>query len=69
MGYALFELSYTDGSRSAHQAGNALDFVRLPEGKNPKDIADVHPHAGRMEHDRLPGHDYYWCLFGSPLKK
>jgi hypothetical protein len=66
MGYVLFELSYSDGLRSAHLSGNAVDFVQLPEDKTPKDIVDVHPHAGRDARERFSAHDYYWCLIGKP---
>ncbi len=65
MGYVIFELSHSDGSRSAHLSGNAVDFVQLPNGKTPKDVVAVHPHSGRERHDRLSAHDYYWCLFGT----
>jgi hypothetical protein len=64
MGYVIFELSYSDGSRSAHSAGNAVDFVRLPNDKTPKDIVGVHPHAGREARDHFSVQQYYWCLFG-----
>ena len=63
MGYMLFELSYRDGSRSAHLSGNAVDFIRLPDGKTPEDIVSVHPHAGREAADRLSAQEYYWCIF------
>jgi hypothetical protein len=64
MGYVLFELSYVDGSRSAHVSGNAVDFIRLPDGKSLRDIVEVHPHAGRQTQARLSAREYYWCLFG-----
>ena len=69
MGYVVFELQYTDGAKSAHLAGNAVDFVQLPEGKQPKDIVGVTPHAGRDSKNHLDAPDYAWCLFQEPQKK
>ena len=63
MGYVVFEVSYLDGSRSRHLAGNAVDFVQLAPGKTTSDIANVHPHAGRGSKEYLKNPDYYWCLF------
>lgn len=63
MGYVVFELQYTDGSKSAHLAGNAVDFVQLPERKQSKDIVGVTPHAGRDSKSHLNAPDYAWCLF------
>ena len=69
MGYVVFELRYTDGSKSAHLAGNAVDFVQLPEGKQTKDIVGVTPHAGRNSKSPLNAPDYAWCLFQEAQKK
>jgi hypothetical protein len=63
MGYVAFELTYRDGSRNVHVSGNAVDFVRLPDGKTMRDIVDVHPHAGRGASGHLSAPEYYWCLY------
>lgn len=65
MGYVLFEITYQDGSRSAHVAGGAVDFVTLAPGKTTDDIADVVPHGGRNKRRNLPAPEYYWCLYGN----
>jgi hypothetical protein len=69
MGYVLFEVSYKDGSRSAHIAGNAVDFIQLPVDKTMNDISDIYPHAGREAQAHLESPNYFWCLFGKGLLK
>jgi hypothetical protein len=62
MGYTIFTVVFSDGSRQAYGTGNAVDFVRYPEGKKAKDVVVVLPHEGRnAESARGPG--YYWCLY------
>ena len=68
MGYTVFEIEYADGTRSAHNAGNAIDFVTYPEGKRPEDIVAVHPHEGRTS-PQAPGVDYAWCLFDGAAER
>jgi hypothetical protein len=62
MGYTIFTVVFADGSSQAYGAGNAIDFVRYPEGKGQSDVVDVLPHEGRNAGPvRCP--EYYWCLF------
>jgi hypothetical protein len=62
MGYTIFTVVFADGSRQAYVGGNAVDFIRYPEGKGHSDVIDVVPHEGRSaEPVRRP--EYYWCLF------
>jgi hypothetical protein len=62
MGYTIFTVVFADGSRQAYATGNAVDFIRYPEGKGQSDVIDVVPHEGRRaEPVRSP--EYYWCLF------
>jgi hypothetical protein len=63
MGYLVFEIEYRDGFRSAHGCGNAVDFVRLPDGKTMSDVVAVHPHEGRNKQP-ISVPEYYWCLYG-----
>ena len=62
MGYTIFTVLFSDGSRQAYGTGNALDFVRFPEGKTAADVTGVVPHEGR-EAELVSGREYYWCLF------
>ena len=63
MGYTLFEIEFTDGSRIAYGNGNAIDFITYPPGKTAADIAAVHPHAGRESPHPFRPPEYFWCLF------
>jgi len=63
MGYTIFTVEFRDGSSSAYQTGNAVDFIDYPDGKGPTDVVRVVPHAGRNSPNRRVGPDYYWCLF------
>jgi hypothetical protein len=62
MGYTIFTVVFSDGSRQAYVTGNAVDFIRYPEGKGPGDIAKVLPHEGRNA-ERMNAPQYYWCLY------
>jgi hypothetical protein len=62
MGYTIFTVVFGDGSSQAYDAGNAIDFVRYPEGKGQSDVVDVLPHEGRNA-ERVHCPEYYWCLF------
>jgi len=64
MGYTIFTVVFADGSRQAYLTGNAVDFIRYPEGKTSGDIVDVLPHEGRSA-EPISGPQYYWCLFAA----
>jgi hypothetical protein len=62
MGYSIFTVIFSDGAKQSYEAGNAVDFISYPEGKNAADVADVQPHVGRdATRWRVP--KYYWCLY------
>jgi hypothetical protein len=65
MGYTIFTVVFSDGSRQAYGMGNAVDFVRYPNGKGPKDVVAVIPHEGRNDATRVDGSEYYWCLYSA----
>jgi hypothetical protein len=62
MGYTIFTVVFADGSRQAYGTGNAVDFIRYPEGKGQSDVVDVLPHEGRNA-EPVSCPEYYWCLF------
>jgi hypothetical protein len=64
MGYCIFTLVFDDGTEKVYVTGNAVDFVKLPDGKSSTNIVDVFPHKGRGEL-AADGLEYYWCLFGT----
>src|SRR3954464_3651003 len=41
MGYTIFTVVFSDGTRQAYGTGNAVDFIRYPGGKDSKDVIDV----------------------------
>lgn len=65
MGYTIFSVVFSDGSRQAYGMGNAVDFIRYPNGKGPKDVVAVIPHEGRNDATRVDGSEYYWCLYSA----
>lgn len=67
MGYTIFTVVFSDGERQAYGTGNAVDFIRYPDGKVPNDVSSVLPHEGRNAQSVGPP-DWYWCLYsGEPF--
>jgi hypothetical protein len=69
MGYYKFELVFSDGETAPCVTGDAVDFVRLPDGRAPSDVVAVN----RLERsdDRWSAAearlvDYAWCLYREP---
>lgn len=62
MGYTIFTVLFSDGERQACVSGNAVDFIRYPNGKGPGDVAAVLPHEGRNAQP-VPAPEWYWCLY------
>lgn len=62
MGYTIFTVVFADGSRQAYGTGNAVDFIRYPDGKGQSDVVGVLPHEGRNA-EPVSSPEYYWCLF------
>ena len=68
MGYNIFTVIFSDGSRQAYITGGLVDFIDYPPLRGPKDVVDVRPHVGRDDNP-LPGPAYYWCIYErEPLK-
>jgi hypothetical protein len=65
MGYTIFTVVFSDGVHQACVAGNAIDFIRYPDGKGPSDVAAVLPHKGRSEGNLAKVPPYYWCIFST----
>jgi hypothetical protein len=62
MGYTIFTVVFSDGERQAYSSGNAVDFIRYPDGKRPQDVVSVEPHIGRGA-SPVPSPGWYWCLY------
>ena len=63
MGYTTFTVVFADGMRQACATGNAVDFIRYPSGKLPKDVVAVIPHEGRRDDTSVKSPEWYWCLY------
>jgi hypothetical protein len=63
MGYTIFTVVFADGVRQACASGNAVDFIRYPTGKGPKDVVAVIPHEGRRDTSIVKSPEWYWCLY------
>lgn len=63
MGYTIFTVVFADGVRQACVSGNAVDFIRYPLGKGPKDVIAVIPHEGRRDKTLVNSPEWYWCLY------
>jgi hypothetical protein len=63
MGYTIFTVKFKDGSSLATYTGNAVDFIRYPEGQTPETVRKVIPHLGRDDPSLSAGPDYHWCLY------
>lgn len=63
MGYTIFTVVFTDGLRQACVTGNAVDFIRYPLDKGPKDVAAVIPHEGRRDDSLVKAPEWYWCIY------
>ena len=62
MGYCIFTVKFSDGSRQAYVTGNAVDFITPPSGLTASAAKKVYPHKGR-EASLQQGPDYYLCLY------
>jgi hypothetical protein len=68
MGYTIFTVVFSDGEQQAYGTGNAVDFIRYPNGKGPTDVVAVLPHEGRNAQP-VTAPDWYWCLYsGEPFR-
>jgi hypothetical protein len=66
MGYTIFTIVFADGVRQACATGNAVDFIRYPVGKGPKDVVAVIPHECRRGDSLVNSPEWYWCLYSEP---
>jgi hypothetical protein len=62
MGYCIFTVVFSDGSKQAYVSGNAVDFIEYPEGKGPSNVVGILPQVGRDENPK-PAPKYHWCLY------
>jgi hypothetical protein len=63
MGYTIFTIVFSDGSRQACVTGNAVDFIRYPPDLGPEDVIAVLPHEGSRDDSLIRSPEWYWCLY------
>jgi hypothetical protein len=63
MGYTIFTIVFSDGSRHACVTGNAVDFIRYPPDLGPEDVIAVLPHEGSRDDSLIRSPEWYWCLY------
>lgn len=63
MGYTIFTVVFADGQKQACVTENAVDFIRYPPGKCPRDVVAVRPHEGRRDDSLMKAPEWYWCLY------
>ncbi|MEQ8328655.1 MAG: hypothetical protein RIE84_04950 [Parvibaculum sp.] len=66
MGYTIFTLRFSDGSRAVYSSGNVVDFVIYPDGKSAADVIDVIPHEGKEDSNMRLAPVHRWCIFELP---
>jgi hypothetical protein len=69
MGYTIFTLCFSDGSRAPYCSGDVVDFVVYPDGKAATDVIDVIPHLGREEPHLHLSPTHRWCIFEWPKEE
>jgi len=67
-GNTIFTVVFANGFRQACVTGNAVDFIRYPPGKSPKDVVAVIPHEGRRDDSLVKAPEWYWCLYSEALE-
>jgi hypothetical protein len=71
MGYVVFTVVTSNGSRYPFSMGDAVDFPNWPPNVEPRDVIDVLPHVGREAfrdggyQPTQHGADYFWCLYSA----
>jgi hypothetical protein len=68
MGYCVFTLHFTDGTRQQYTTGNLIDFPQMPAGKSVHDVGALRPNQDRGG-EGLSTRPYHWCLFAAQSEK
>jgi hypothetical protein len=64
MGYTIFTVVFSDGSRQACVTSGGVDFIQYPAGKGTLDITAVIAHEGRQADPLVKAPDSHWCIYG-----
>ena len=63
MGYTIFTVVFSDGTRQGCVTGNGVDFIQYPTGKGPLDVTAVIPHEGKRDNSLFTAPSSYWCIY------
>jgi hypothetical protein len=63
MGYTIFTVVFSDGTRQACVTGAGVDFIQYPPGKGPLDVTAVLPHEGRRDDSLVKAPPLRWCIY------
>ena len=63
MGYTIFTVVFSDGSRQACVTSTGVDFIQYPPDKGPLDVTAVFPHEGRRDDSLVKAPASYWCIY------
>ena len=63
MGYTIFTVVFSDGTRQAYVTGGGVDFLQYPPGKGPLDVTAVIPSEGREADSLVKAPPSYWCIY------
>ena len=67
MGYTVFTVVFADGQKQACVTGNAVDFIRYPDGKTSSDVRAVIAHEGKRDDSLVKSPQWYWCLYSEAI--
>jgi hypothetical protein len=63
MGYTIFTVVFSDGTRQACVTSNGVDFIQYPPGKGSLDVTAVIPNEGRESASLAKAPPSYWCIY------
>ncbi len=63
MGYTIFTVVFSDGTRQACVTASGLDFIRYPHGKGSLDVTAVIANEGREDKSLVKAPASYWCIY------
>ena len=63
MGYTIFTVVFSDGTRQACVTGSGVDFIQYPPGKGPRDVTAVIPNEGRNSESLVKAPASHWCIY------
>jgi hypothetical protein len=63
MGYTIFTVVFSDGTRQACVTSTGVDFIQYPPGKGSLDVTAVIANEGREDKSLVKAPSSYWCIY------